>query len=567
MLLALALAPATHAQSAERTSQAPSKTSAVTNQSSPNQNSGAQSAGANSETRLLERRAERIKQLPPAPEPPQVAGPTANPIDQFIVAGWAELETSARPSTLCDDATFARRAYLDLIGVIPSVIELNRFLVDAAPDKRAKLVDRLLARRSDYAHHWLPFWEDALASQTVLDQGGVPTHGNYRPWILASFAANKPYDVMVAELLDPSMPGRQPARNEEIFGVPYRIEYVRNEDLTVTLQTAANVGQVFLSTAMKCASCHDHFENPEWTQQRFLGFAGLFAPRDLERVRCDVHTGQIVPARFPWEVPSATTATPTKMTERLNLAAQLITDPANERFSKSIVNRLWKRYLGLGLFEPADDYRPGRGVSHPELLDWLARDFMTHGYNLQHTIRLILTSRTYQSPYSPEWADRFDPSAPATPRYFRSPALRRLTAEQLLDSMRMATAGELQDGDRACIDSRITELARVLGRPASRNEISTARSGDAAVVQSLELLNGAEMQALIDSSELFAKPLRKQDLKRLTDRLYHMVLSRPATSDERRLGQLFLASEQELDEAVRDMYWVLFASPEFQFIK
>ena len=531
-----------------------------------------QSSAANSETRLIQRRAQRIKELPAAPAPPTVAGPTANPIDQFIVAGWSSLDPSERPSDICDDATFARRVYLDLIGVIPSLVELNHFLVDASPQKRAKLIDQLLARRNDYATHWLPFWEDALASQTVLDQGGVPTRGNYRPWILASFAANKPYDVLVAELIDPSMPGRQPARTDEIFGTKYQIEYVRNEDLTVTLQTAANIGQVFLSTSMKCASCHDHFEDPAWTQTRFLGFAGLFAPRDLERVRCDVHSGQIVPARFPWAVstsPSATSAVmPSELADRLSLAARLITDPANDRFAKSIVNRLWKRYLGLGLFEPIDDYRPDRGVSHVELLDWLARDLVTNGYDLQHTIRLILNSRTYQARYTPEWADHFDPSEPDRPRYFRSPALRRLTAEQAVDSLRMATTGELPEGQRACLDSRITELARVLGKPASRNEISTARPGDVAIVQALELLNGGEIQTLINASVLFAKPLRKQqDPKRLTDRLYHMVLSRPASSEEKRLGQLFLTNQLELADGVKDMYWALFLSPEFQFIK
>jgi hypothetical protein len=457
--------------------------------------------------------------------------------------------------------------YLDLTGAIPSLAELNHFLVDSSPQKRVKLIDQLLARKADYAAHWTPFWEDALASQTVLAQGGIPTHGNYRQWLLDSFAENKPYDVMVAELLDPTMPGHKPAEVEDIFGTRYRVEYIRNEDHTVTLQTAANVGQVFLSTSMKCASCHDHFENPEWTQERFLGFAGLFAPHDVERIRCDVHSGQYVPARFPFELPDAPAVVPTKLAGRLHLAATLVTDPANDRFAKSIVNRLWKRYLGLGLFEPVDDYRPDRGASHPELLDWLARDFVAHDCDLKHTIRLILTSRTYQLPFDPKLADRFDPTAPAEPRAFRSPALRRLTAEQVLDSMRMATAGELAPGERAFLDSRITALAQALGKPASRGEISTGRGDDVAIVQALELVNGREIHEAIDASPLLAKPLRNQDLKKLTDRVYRSVLSRPASSEEKRLGQALLAGSAELSEGARDMYWALLASPEFQFIK
>ncbi len=302
---------------------------------------------------------------------------------------------------------------------------------------------------------------------------------------------------------------------------------------------------------MKCASCHDHFENPEWTQERFLGFAGLFAPHDVERIRCDVQSGQYVPARFPFELPDAPAVVPTKLAGRLHLAATLVTDPANARFAKSIVNRLWKRYLGLGLFEPVDDYRPDRGASHPELLDWLARDFVAHGCDLKHTIRLILTSRTYQLPFDPKLADRFDPTAPAEPRAFRSPALRRLTAEQVLDSMRMATAGELAPGERAFLDSRITALARALGKPASRGEISTGRGDDVAIVQALELVNGREIHEAIDTSPLLAKPLRNQDLKKLTDRVYRSVLSRPASSEEKRLGQALLAGSAELSEGAQ----------------
>jgi hypothetical protein len=520
-----------------------------------------------SEALLIQHRAERLRQLPPLADPPAVGGLTANAIDQFIVASWSKFAPNERPAEVCDPATFARRVYLDLIGVIPSLTELNHFLADSSPQKRDKLIDHLLARKADYAAHWAPFWEDALASQTVLAQGGIPTHGNYRQWLLESFAENKPYDVMVAELLDPTMPGRKPPQVEDIFGTKYRIEYVRNEDHTVTLQTAANVGQVFLSTSMKCASCHDHFENTEWTQERFLGFAGLFAAHDLERIRCDVHSGQYVPARFPFELPGAPEAVPTKLAARLHFAAQLVTDPANDRFAKSIVNRLWKRYLGLGLFEPADDYRPDLGAAQPELLDWLARDFVAHGCDLKHTIRLILTSRTYQLPFEPKLADRFDPASPGEPRYFRSPALRRLTAEQVLDSMRMATAGELQPGDRAFLDSRITALAQALGKPASRGEISTGRGEDVAIVQALELVNGREIHDLIDASALLAKPLRKQDLKRLTDKIYRSVLSRPASNDEKRLGQALLSGAAELSDGVKDMYWALLVSPEFQFIK
>ncbi len=527
--------------------------------------SAARAADLDSERALIERRAEHLQALSAPPQPPQISAAVPHPIDRFIAAKWRELPQSPAVG-LSDDATFLRRVYLDVIGVIPTLKETNHFLA-ARPsaEKREQLVDELLARDEDYAAHWTTFWEDALASQNVLAQGGILTRGDYRDWLLSSFRRNRPYDVMVAELIDPTMPGRKAAQTKDVLGEDFSIEYVRNENHKVTLQTAANVGQVFLGTSMKCASCHDHFENAEWPQERFLAFAGLFAPDDLEKIRCELKTGQKIAARFPFDLPGAPKEVPADLSARLHLAAQLITDPANPRFAKTIVNRLWKRYLGLGLFEPADDFRLDVPASHPELLDWLAHDFVAHGCDLKHTIRVILTSQTYQLRYDPKLADTYNASEPLAPRYFRSPALRRLTAEQLLDSIRVATEGNITPQQRSYLDARSTALSRALGRPASRNEISTARPDDIAVVQSLELLNGEQLHQMIYAA---APPeeLTRLDERRLVDRLYRCVLSRPASTDEKNAGREFLQSAQSPDEAIGDLLWALICSPEFQYL-
>jgi len=523
-------------------------------------------AELDSEQQLIERRTVRISELPAPPDPPQVSAAVKHPIDRFIAGKWRTLSEPPRVG-LCDDATFLRRAYLDLIGVIPTLKETNRFLASkSTPAKRAALVDELLARDADYALHWTAFWEDALASQSVLEQGGVLTRGNYRQWLLDSFRANKPYDVMVAELIDPTMPGRQPERNKDVFGVDYTIGYVRNETRPVTLGTAANIGQVFLGTSMKCAACHDHFENKEWPQERFLAFAGLFATEDLEKIRCDQKSGQFIAAKFPFELPGATAALPADPVERLHTAAQLITDPANPRFAKTIVNRLWKRYFGLGLVEPVDDLREDVPASHPELLDWLAHDFLAHGCDLKHTIRLILSSSTYQLRYDPAQADLYDVANPGSPRYFRSPQLRRLTAEQVLDSVRLAASGELRPEQRTLLDGRSTALMRALGRPASRNEISTARPDDVAVVQSLELMNGGELQELLQLASV-PENLARGDQRRLVDLAYRAVLSRSASPEERNAGREFLTASRDIQAGYRDLLWALVCSPEFQYLQ
>ncbi len=519
-----------------------------------------------SEQQIVARRAAGLSKLPPKPVPPRIGNATLHPIDAFIAAKWPEASQDPKPR-LCDKATYLRRVYLDAIGAIPTWIEANRFLAGKdSQEAREKLVDQLLSRNEDYAAHWTAFWEDALASQNVLSQGGILTRGNYRQWLLASFEQNRPFDVMVAELIDPTMPRRQGAESKEVLGTTYPIEFVRNEDHTVTLQTAANIGQVFLGTSMKCASCHDHFENDEWPQTRFLAFAGLFAPHDLERIRCEHKTGEIVAAKFPFELPGMSAEIPQDTTARLHLAARLITDPANPRFAKTIVNRLWKRYFGLGLFEPVDDFRLDTPASHPELLEWLAYDFIEHGCDLKHTTRQILASRAYQLRYDPELADHYNAGHGSAPRYFRSPSLRRLTAEQFLDSIRVAISGELSPATRCYLDARSTALARALGRPASRNEISTNRPDDVAVVQSLELLNGHELQQILNDCK-FDDTLLRQDERRQVDRLYRAALSRPATVDEKNLGRAFLQGAPSPEEGLRDMLWALICSPEFQYIK
>jgi hypothetical protein len=205
------------------------------------------------------------------------------------------------------------------------------------------------------------------------------------------------------------------------------------------------------------------------------------------------------------------------------------------------------------LFAPADDFRLNQPPSHPELLEWLADDFMRHGYDLKHTIRLILTSRTYQLRYDPELEDHFDVGKPKAARYFRSPSLRRMACEQFLDSIRVASTQRLAPEERVYLNKASTELTRAMGKPSVRTEVTTSRPDDAAVVQSLELLNGEEYNKLIYSAEILKK-LDGRPAAEVADQLYRAVLSRGATAG--------LA-----DCPPGDMLWALFTSPEFQYIR
>lgn len=502
---------------------------------------------ADNETLMVARRNLRLRELPAPPAIPSATG-FQNPIDAFLADLWrrAGLPQADQPPPLCDDATFARRVFLDLIGVVPTIEQRERFLADPTPDKRERLIDALLARELDYAAHWTPFWEDALGSATTTLQGGIPTRGNYRDWIFAAFQHNKPFDVLTAELIDPSMPGHKATVLAEANTLKSQVGFIRNDSHVNTLQTAANIGQVFLGTSMKCASCHSHFLNIEWPQKRFLAFAGLCSADDLEVIRCEKPTGDVASAEFPFEVPGAPQDVPAGEAPRLRRLAQLITDPLNPRFARTLVNRLWKRYLGLGLYEPVDDLRSDRNASHPELLDWLAHDFMTHGYDVRHAVRRILTSHAYQRRYDAALEDRFDVADPDRPRFHRSPTLRRLTAEQLIDSVRVAARQTLDGVPRTYLDKSSTALTRALGKPASRNEISTARPDDVAVIQGLELLNGDDYARLVTARQVARLVPPGADSAAAVDRVYSAVLGRAPAPDERSAAVAFL------DTAPRD---------------
>src|SRR6266481_265365 len=320
--------------------------------------------------RLFAQRAVRLASLPKAENPPEVKGLVFNEVDKFIVAKWEKdgLKEAQQAPPVCKDAVFLRRVYLDIIGAIPTVEEAQKFLADKSPDKRTRLVDELLGRNQDYAAHWTPFWEEAIGSANVDKVGGIASRGNHRDWIYKSFVDNKPFDLMAAELIDPTLPGYRKPIISEANGKRVVAAYIRNETHVDTIQSAAAVAQVFLGTGMKCASCHNHFRNKEWPQARFLAFAGMFATNDLESIRCEKPSGQFVPAKFPFDLPGAPDEVPKPIDQRLHRVTQLLIDPANPRFARTIVNRLWKRYLGLGLFEPQDDFRLDHSPSHPEML-------------------------------------------------------------------------------------------------------------------------------------------------------------------------------------------------------
>lgn len=351
----------------------------------------------------------------PVPLPP---GSDAHPIDRWMTAYFQSKNTV--PPSAVDDRVFARRAYLDVIGLLPTGDQLAAFIADSAPDKRAKLVKKLLADNANYADHWLSFWNDLLRNDykgTGYIDGG---RKQVTQWLYSALLNNKPYNQFAAELVNP-VPGSEGFTK----GIVWRGN--TNASMTPPMQAAQGVSQVFFGVNLKCASCHDSFVS-DYTLEDAYGLAAVWADGPLELVRCDKPQGTKAVPKFLFPQVGSIDPTAPKA-ERMRRFAELMTSPQNGRLSRTIVNRLWAKLTGRGLVEPLDDM--DRAAWYPDLLDWLAEDLVANNYNLKRTIELIATSRAYQMPAVEGPKEDDDPKK----FVFAGPITRRMSAEQFADSI------------------------------------------------------------------------------------------------------------------------------------
>jgi mono/diheme cytochrome c family protein len=377
---------------------------------------------------------------PRRPELP--AGKAAQPVDRLADAYFKQHQV--KPAKPVDDRLFARRVYLDVVGLLPAPAELDAFLKDRSSDKRERLVRQLLADSPRYAQHWLSFWNDLLRNDykgTGYIDGG---RKQISQWLYAALRDNKPYDQFVRELVNPTE-----ASEGFTKGIVWRGTV--NASMTPPMQAAQNIGQVLMGVNLKCASCHDSFID-DWQLGDAYGLAGIYAEDALEMVLCDKPTGKVAPLKFLFPELGAVDPKAPK-TNRLEQLAQIITRRENGRLSRTLVNRLWAKLLGRGLVEPLDVMQ--NEAWSPDLLDWLAEDLVAHQWNLKRTLELILTSRAYQLP-SVNLADKPEPTFT-----FTGPAVRRFSAEQFRDALGSLT-GVWQDKPEGGLDRLL--LDRVAGK-------------------------------------------------------------------------------------------------------
>jgi hypothetical protein len=356
--------------------------------------------------------------LKPREVPLPGAGPAENPIDRLLQPYFAAHRV--RASNPVEERVFARRAYLDVWGLLPAPEELDKFVADKRFDKRALLVEQLLGDDRRYAENWLSFWNDLLRNDykgTGYIDGG---RKQITKWLYAALASNMPYDQFVSQLVNP---------NEESEGFVRGIVWrgVVNASQTPQMQAAQHISQVFMGINLKCASCHDSFIN-DWTLADAYGMASVYSDErlGLELFQCDKPTGKKAAAKFLYPELGFIRADAPQPEKRKQLAA-ILTSKENGRLTRTIVNRLWQKFMGRGLVDPVDDME--QKAWSPDLLDWLAQDLTEHGYDLKYTMRVILTSKAYQMPaVSMDEQSRPD-------FVFAGPAVRRMSAEQFRDAL------------------------------------------------------------------------------------------------------------------------------------
>ncbi|MBE0545646.1 MAG: PSD1 domain-containing protein [Verrucomicrobia bacterium] len=506
-------------------------------------------------------RLEPINLLARRPELPRATDQSANPVDRFVDSYFAEHKIkSPKP---VEDRVFARRVYLDVIGLLPPPEELQRFMADRSQDKRAQLVRRLLADKENYALHWITFWNDMLRNDyrgTGYIDGG---RKQITQWLYAALENNLPYDRFVAELINP-----KPESEGFTKGIVWR--GVVNASQTPQMQAAQNISQVFMGVNLKCASCHDSFIN-DWTLAEAYGLAGIYSEEPLEMVHCDKPTGIVAPLRFIYPQlgdidPKAAKA------ERLEQLAKLITQRQDGRLTRTFVNRLWQKFFGRGLIEPVDEMEnPAWNV---DLLDWLAEEFADQGYDAKKLIELMLTARAYQLPAVPAEELAHDDFV------FRGPQVRRMSAEQFRDAIGELTgvwyakpAPRIIHADGvtnrfAVVRAALVpadELQVALGRP-NREQVITVRASAATTLQALELTNGAELASILQSgAEKFLTARNGDSSRTLAEALYQKALSRKPTAKEIGTAEEILGQPAQ-KAGVEDLLWALTMLPEFQLI-
>jgi hypothetical protein len=485
-----------------------------------------------------------------------------NFIDEHVHANWRDMHLL--PSEICDDETFLRRAYIDLIGLLPGVEERRQFVSDSSPQKRERLIDSLIARE-EFLDLWVMKWAETLQ---VRSSNGVSPKGLllYDRWLRERVRSGVTIDRIVQEMI-PSTGGtfENPATS-----------YYQTE--TTPQLLAENVAQVFIGTRIQCAQCHNHpFDR--WTMDDYYGFAAFFSqigykqaqdPRELTIFNSGVGemrhpvSGQVVPPRFlGTDAPLLTTEDDVR-----RALAEWLTSKTNAEFARNTANIVWAHFFGIGIVEPVDDIRVSNPPSNPALFNALGDRLAEYDFDIRKLVRDICVSRTYQL------STRRNPSNEFDERHFSHGRIRRMRAEVLLDCLNQVTGTQdrfpnLPAGSRAVhlADGRVqnyflTTFGRSTRQTACTCEVKTTPT----LSQALHLLNGETTSGKIEEGQIVETLLKDlEDPLAVAAELYERCLGRTPTKRETAAIREKLGQSADALSGLTDLFWALLNSNEFVF--
>ncbi len=491
-----------------------------------------------------------------------------NLVDRHVLASLNDLRIS--PSGPCTDAEFARRSSLEICGTLPDLDEVAAFVKSTDEHKRARWVDRLL-ERPEYADNFAMKWGAILKNKRALGPLSQPGTFGLHAWIRQAIARNMPYDRFVAAIL---------TAQGDAARCPPVVWYRRFKSAE---ELADDSGQLFLGLRLQCARCHHH-PAERWGQADYYGFAAFFSrigrkpgpdpvtPRLFVQdhgTSTDPFTGKSYAPRIPENPEPLTLGVEEDPRKRL---MDWLTTRDNPYFAKAIVNRYWKHFFGRGLVEPEDDFRTSNPPTHPALLEALAADFVGHGYDLKHLIRVLATSRTYDRTSLPTPHNRFDR------RYYARYYPRRLPAEVLLDAIDTVSGShESFEGLPATLkaiqvpdDGLASPFLDAFGRPKRESVCECERTSEPDLTQGLLLLGSAGLQnKLADTQGRAARWANdpRSDAEKVRE-LYQLAYSRLPDNAEAATCLAHLArrrAERRLREGYEDLLWTVMNTKEFLF--
>ena len=494
----------------------------------------------------------------------------ANEIDLLISAQWDKEEVV--PSAVASDEEWMRRVYLDLTGRIPSSTQARDFLDDTDPQKRYRLIDKLL-QSSRYVTQFTNYWRDALLPEVNADIRRRFMAPGFEAWLRQQLMRNAPYDQFVREIVTVELSGQQgQALAYSGYGQASPISFYMAKESQPESYASA-VARSFLGVRIGCAQCHDHpFDT--WKREEFYGFAKFFA--GIQR-RGNANFGLLNESIdiLTFKIPGTeTTVEPAFLNDSTKVEvnapprvvlANWITSKQNPYFKRAAVNRVWSHLFGRGLVEPFDDFSGSNPATHPEVLDLLAAAFVENGFDLKFLLRTIASTHAYQL------SSAMDDESQTSPDLYSRMNVKGLTANQIADSVAQATGSyqRFQSVNRFAVQSQgnQAELTEMF-----KNDANSPIDRETSILQALAMMNGqfiASVTDLLQSRTLSAIADFPGDSNaERIENLFIVTLSRkPTTQEMKRFGEYVDSGGPEKDsrKALADVFWALLNSSEFLF--